>query len=94
MMRVPNNEITFDDGQTIYLEPLLYVNDALSMRDCALQGLGIIRLHDYMVEEYLKNKQLIEILPKYNQKPIPVFLYYQKRRYLLPKIRKFIDYMQ
>lgn len=91
-MRTPNNAITFDDGQTIYLEPLLYLNDALSMRECALQGMGIVRLHDYMVNEDLAINKLIEIMPKYNRTQIPVFLYYSKRRFLLPKIRKFIDF--
>ncbi len=91
-MRVPDNVITFDDDQKIYIEPILFLNDALTMRDCALQGLGIVKLHDYMVNDDLKSKKLIEILPKYNRTQIPVFLYYQKKRYLQPKIRKFIDF--
>ncbi len=91
-MRVPDNVLKFDDNQEIYVEPTLWLNDSRAMRDCALQGIGIVGLHDYIVNDALANKQLIEILPQYNRTQRPVFLYYQQSRYLQPKIRKFIDF--
>jgi DNA-binding transcriptional LysR family regulator len=91
-MRTPNNVIQFDENHKIIVDPILSLNDSQAMRECAIQGLGIVRLHDYMVNEALKNKSLIELLPQYHQTPIPVFLYYQRNRYLQPKIRKFIDF--
>ena len=91
-MRVPDNVIKFDNDEEIFLDPILWLNDSRLMRDCALQGLGIVRLHDYMLKNALDNKQLIEILPELNQKIIPVYLYYQPSRYLQPKIRNFIDF--
>jgi DNA-binding transcriptional LysR family regulator len=91
-MRVPDNVIKLDDNLDVYLEPILWLNDSRSMRDCAMQGIGIVRLHDYIVNDALASKKLVEILPKYNRTQVPVFLYYQQSRYLQPKIRKFIDY--
>jgi DNA-binding transcriptional LysR family regulator len=91
-MRVPDNVIAFDKNQEVYVEPTLWLNDSRLMRDCAIQGLGVVRLHDYFVNDALLNKKLIEILPQYNRTELPVFLYYQQSRYLLPKIRKFIDF--
>jgi DNA-binding transcriptional LysR family regulator len=91
-MRLPDNVVTFDNEQKAQVDPVLYVNDTRTMRECALQGMGIIRLHEYMVEEDIANKKLIEILPKYDLTKLSVYLYYQKSRYLQPKIRKFIDF--
>lgn len=91
-MRVPDNVLKFDENIEVYVDPILWLNDSRAMLDCALQGLGVVRLHDYIVDEALANKKLIEILPQYNCSEIPVFLYYQQNKYLQPKIRKFIDF--
>ena len=91
-MRIPDDTLKFDDDTEVFVEPSLWINNASAMRDCAIESMGIVRLHDYMLNEAIKDKKLIEILPQYNRTEIPVFLYYQQSRYLQPKIRKFIDY--
>lgn len=91
-MRIPDNILKFERNQEIYIEPILGLNDSRSMLDCAIHGIGIVRLHDYIVKEALSSHKLIEVLPEYNQVELPVFLYYQQSRYLQPKIRKFIDF--
>ncbi len=91
-MRQPANSLTFLQQQTIYIEPFLWLNDASAMLNCALQGLGIIKLHEYMVKEALATGKLIELLPQFNEPDLPVYLYYQPSRYLQPKIRCFIDF--
>ncbi len=90
-MRRPDNVLKLNEAE-VHLEPLLWLNDSRAMLECALQGLGIVKLHDYIVKEALVSKKLIEILPQYHKTPIPVFLYYEQSRYLQPKIRKFIDF--
>ena len=91
-MRKPDNILTFGSGQEIYLEPSLALNDARSMCECALNGLGIVRLHDYEVAEALARGELVEVLAPYNETAYPIYLYYPQSRYLQPKIRRFIDY--
>lgn len=91
-MRTPDNVLKFDNNFEIYVDPILWLNDSRAMRDCAIQGLGLVRLHDYIVKDALVSKKLIEILPQFNRSTLPVYLYYQQSRYLLPKIRKFIDF--
>jgi DNA-binding transcriptional LysR family regulator len=91
-MRKPANTISFKDGKEVNIDPILSLNDSRIMRECALQGMGIVKLHDYMVQNALKEKRLIEILSDYAEPKIMVYLYYQSSRYLQPKIRKFIDY--
>jgi len=91
-IRKPLDTLLFKDGKEMYIEPYLSLNDASAMLECALLGLGIIKLHDYIVADALKAGQLIEILTAYQTPHYPVYLYYQQTRYLLPKIRRFIDF--
>ena len=91
-MRQPSNAIAFKGDKLVYLEPCLWLNDSFAMRDCALRHLGIVNLHDYVVNDAIHSGELIEILKPYQEDQKYIYLYYQQTRYLLPKIRYFIDY--
>lgn len=69
------------------------MNDAQTLYECALQGMGIVKLNYYLIEKALQDKCLIEILSEYSETGKTFFLYYQQRRYLQPKIRHFIDFL-
>ena len=90
-MRKPDNILVFKN-QEIQLEPVLWLNDSRAMCDCAIAGMGMVNLHDYIVDEALKAGHLVEILTEFQQPIQPVYLYYQQNRYLQPKIRKFVDF--
>jgi DNA-binding transcriptional LysR family regulator len=91
-MRTPNNIIQFKNNNQIIVQPMLWLNDTRAMRECAILGMGIVKLHDYMVMDAIQDGRLIEILSEFQEPPSPVYLYYQQSRYLQPKIRKFIDF--
>jgi DNA-binding transcriptional LysR family regulator len=91
-IRRPDNVIPFKDDKKIYVNPYLWLNDSRVMRECAINHMGIIRVHDYMVMEALQKKQLIEILSEFQEPPQSVYLYFQQSRFLQSKIRKFIDF--
>lgn len=91
-MRKPIDILTFSDGKEIYLEPVLRLNDTQAMRECAILGLGIIKLHKYEVEACIKENSLTVVLPDHPMPRISVFLYYEKNRYPQAKIRRFIDF--
>lgn len=93
-MRKPDNILIFKNRKEVYIEPVLWLNDSLAMKECAIKDMGIIKLHDYVVNDALQNGDLIEILRDYQEPEQPVYLYYQQSRYLLPKIRHFIDFMR
>ncbi len=93
-MRKPNNAIEFKNGKTIHVNPLLWLNDSYAMRECALQGMGIVNLHDYMVADALSDGRLVEVLHEYQEPEKQIYLYYRKSRHLQPKIRRFIDFYQ
>lgn len=92
-MREPNDLWKFPSGEMIYLNPVLYLNDAQAMRECAIKGLGITALHHYQVADALTRGELIEILPACRMPQIPVFLYYQPGRYMQPKVKAWVEFM-
>lgn len=91
-MREPDNLVTFKNGNDIYVEPVLWLNDSRAMCECAILGMGIIKLHEYIVAEALQDGGLVEILSEFQESELSVYLYYQASRYLQPKIRRFIDF--
>ncbi len=91
-MRVSNNVEKFKGNKEIYVKPILFLNDSRAMRECAIQHMGIVKLHDYVVNHALQDGRLVEILSEYREARQSVYLYYQQSRYLQPKIRKFIDF--
>lgn len=93
--RKPGDILTFKDGKQVHVNPVLWLNDTSAMLDCALQGQGIIRLHQYIVEKALKRGELVEVLPQAmpKKKTIPLYLCYPESRYLHSKVRHFIDFV-
>jgi DNA-binding transcriptional LysR family regulator len=91
-MRKPDNVVRFKNNKEIYVEPILSLNDSRAMCECAIQGMGIVRLHDYIVIDALKEGRLVEILSGFSEPEQSVYLYYQQSRYLQPKIRQFINF--
>ena len=91
-MRQPDNVLTFKNNQEIYLQPFLRINDSLALRECAIQGMGIVKLHDYMVREALQEGRLVEILSTFQAPPQTIYLYYRQSKFLQPKIRCFVDF--
>lgn len=77
--------------ESISIVSKLAANNAHFMKTCALKGLGVVQLHDYMVQEEIESGQLVEILPETAGEPIPVSIYYQKHRFVQPKIRQFVN---
>ena len=61
------------------------------MKNLATENMGIIQLHDYMLEEEIKNGSLIEILKDNFKQEIPIYIYYQRHRFVQPKVRNFVN---
>jgi DNA-binding transcriptional LysR family regulator len=91
-MREPVDVIQFRQDQRLEIDPYLTFNDSGAMLMAALEGLGIVYLHDYVVKDALKRGDLIELLPEASLVDQTVYMYWQKQRYLQPKIRAFVDY--
>jgi DNA-binding transcriptional LysR family regulator len=92
-MRKPDNELIFRDQEIVTVNPYLRVNDVQTMLNLALDGLGIVKLHHYVVKEYLEQGSLQEVLTAYSNTDIPIYVAYPQRRYIPSKVRCFIDFI-
>jgi DNA-binding transcriptional LysR family regulator len=91
--RDPNNNLTFKNGKEIYLDFCIRVNDAQSMLQCALQGIGIIKIYDYFIKEYIQDNKLVELLKNYRDPQKSIYVFYQQQKFVQPKIRLFLDFV-
>ena len=56
-------------------------------------GLGIAYLPDWLVADDLAARKLTRLLPDYELPSVTLFAVYTSRRYMLPKLRSFIDFL-
>jgi DNA-binding transcriptional LysR family regulator len=91
-MRKPDNELSLGK-EIVTLSSYIKLNDTQTMLQLALEGLGIVNLHRYVVEDYLKKGTLKEILVSYNKNDVPLYVAYPQRRYVSSKVRCFIDFI-
>ncbi len=92
-MRKPDNELLFYNKETITITPYIRVNDTETMLRFALDGLGIVKLHHYVVKKYLEEGLLQELLCSYHHSEIPIYVAYPQRRFISSKVRCFIDFI-
>ena len=72
----------------------LTLNDAPSLVAAGLGHYGIVRLLDMVAEEHLKSGQLVEVLPDWNLKRWPGYLYTPTDAYQSPAIEEFKSYVE
>lgn len=90
--RRPINILSFDNGLELQVQPFLKLDDHDTVVNAALQDLGYIYVKEYMVLDYLKSGQLIEILPRYKKAQLPIYVYYQYNTYHNPKVQAFMKH--
>jgi DNA-binding transcriptional LysR family regulator len=64
-----------------------------ALRDCALAGLGIALLPDFLIKDDLRGGRLRRILPAFEADPVKIVTLYPGKRLLEPRVRRFIDLM-
>lgn len=69
----------------------LIVNNHVSARDAAVDGLGIGLLPCFQAEPFADAGRLVEVLPGWTRAPAPVHAVFGSSRYLTPKVRAFVD---
>ena len=82
-----------NQGHDIKIKTRLKVNDINTCKEAAISGLGVVILPKISITEELKNKQLIQLLPKIAWPKIDLYAVYQSREWLPNKVKKFIEYL-
>lgn len=68
-------------------------NNGNILCSAAVSGLGIIYQPYFLVREQINSGQLIRLFPDWQTQELKSYIVYTQRKYLLPKIRSFIDFM-
>lgn len=75
----------------VKLPKYICVSNASLLKQFAIQGMGIVQLHEYVVAKQLASGELVEVLNEYSKTEITLYMYYQKHRFVQPKIRQFVN---
>jgi DNA-binding transcriptional LysR family regulator len=71
----------------------LKVNGLSFLRAAALNNLGVIMLPVWMLQNELKQQQLVPILEEYSLPSVPISVIFSHNRQLVPKVRVFVDFL-
>ncbi|MEQ8354275.1 MAG: LysR family transcriptional regulator [Kiloniellaceae bacterium] len=78
--------------QSLRLAPALTVNSLAAALDAALAGWGLTRALSYQVADALASGDLVEVLPEFEDRVVPVHLLHAEGRRAAAKIRSFVDF--
>jgi DNA-binding transcriptional LysR family regulator len=82
------------DGRvTVPVDGRLKIDSSEALRRAVLRGLGIAMLPAILVDDDLRAKRLIEVLPDYAAPERQLNLLYLRERKTSPKLRSFIDFV-
>lgn len=81
----------------IPIRSAMSANSGLVLRDCALQGLGIVLLSDWLVGEDLASGRLIDLFPDHHATPTNfqtvISAVYPNRKYTPRKVKAFVAFL-
>lgn len=84
-----------DGAETFALPPARFqVNGAEAMAIAVREGMGVAVLPTYTAVRWLRNGDLVWVMPEYTSQPINIYALYSSRQYLDAKIRTWVDFMR
>ncbi|HQT65677.1 MAG: LysR family transcriptional regulator [Acidocella sp. 20-57-95] len=83
-----------DGYSTLQLPGALHVNSAQTYEAAALAGLGLIQAPLMGIGQYLESGMLVEILPDFRRRALPVSLVVAHRRNLSRRVRAFMKWTE
>jgi DNA-binding transcriptional LysR family regulator len=83
-----------DSYATLQLPGALYVNNAQTYEAAAVAGLGLIQAPLLGVGRYLKNGELVEVLPDIRRQALPASLVVAHRSNLSRRVRAFMKWIE
>ncbi|SOE94458.1 LysR substrate binding domain-containing protein [Burkholderia sp. D7] len=75
------------------MQGALAVNDAEAYVMCGVKGAGIVQAPQFMLVPHLRSGELVEVLPQWKPRPMPIAAVYPHNRHLAPKVRVFVDWI-
>jgi DNA-binding transcriptional LysR family regulator len=83
-------------GRMVEMRPSsrLRFSDGEAMVAVACLGDGLVQVPDYMAARALAEGRLVELMPKFRPKPMPISAVYQGTRLLPQRLRRFLDILR
>jgi len=69
-------------------------NNGRALAEMCVRGLGITRLPEFLVQDYLSTAQLTEVLQDYRSAPLDISAVYLQRRFKPAKITAFVEFLK
>lgn len=86
--------LTGPEGEvTVTTHPVMRSNNGETCIAAARAGEGVILQPGFLLQPYLDDGSLIELLPDWQAPTLGIHAVYPSRRYLLPKVRALIDFL-
>lgn len=71
----------------------LTVNDPETVYSTCLAGLGIAKLFELGIEQYITSRRLIQLFPEWSEQRFPFYAYYPSRYHVPAKTRALLDFV-
>lgn len=71
----------------------LAVNDTDAYLTCGLEGLGLIRIANFLAAQHLRSGRLVSVLEQYKAPSVPLSVIYPQNRQLSSAVRAFVEWM-
>jgi DNA-binding transcriptional LysR family regulator len=81
------------ERQRVKLNKRVTLDDGYAMCQFAAEGLGLLSSPDYLVEEYMRQGQLVEVLPDWRLDPIDVYAIWPPNSPRTGLTRRFVDHL-
>src|SRR4029077_19839827 len=78
--------------QTLPTSPILISEGWTSVREATRAGLGIATLPDWLIDEDLRSRRLVRVLPQWKTKAVPLHVVYAGQRLSPARVSTFIDF--
>ena len=80
-----------DDAPGLRVDIVMRSDNTMLACEAARAGLAATLLPEWLIRDDLAAGRLVPVLPGLAPRPIPLYAAYTSRRYLTPKVRRFID---
>ncbi|MEF1228307.1 LysR substrate-binding domain-containing protein, partial [Vibrio fortis] len=79
--------------QSVEVKCSLTANEATALLQAALNGAGIAIQPIYLVNRYIKDGLLEQVLPDWKPDELTIYVLYSSRKYMSPTVRALIDHL-
>jgi DNA-binding transcriptional LysR family regulator len=81
------------EARTVAARGNVGANQGDMLLQLARQGLGLVRLAEFHVGEDLRSGRLVPVMTPYQPPAEPLYLVYQSRKHLAPRVQAFLAFM-